>query len=118
MKKTSLQDVFFAFAIFVFLSLFITGGSRLIAMPEPEEQEYKTTIRIEASLICPPQRVGESFAACRQEEETSVSDAAYCYEYQEGFRRPLATDANGNIVMCGSYMHAVYQAFALGDGFV
>ena len=117
MKKASLQDVFFAAAVFVFLSLLITGGSRLIAMPEPEEQEY-TPIRIEASLICPPKHGGESFAACSQDEKTPVGTVACCYECQDGFHRPLATDANGNIVMYRSYMHAVYQAFALGDGFV
>ncbi len=117
MKRTSWQSVYFAAAMLVFMSLLITGGSRLIATPESEAREYTAHVHAEASLICPPESVRESLVTGRQDEKFSADGAVACSECRE-IRRPLLTDANGNIVTYRSYIHAVYQAFALGDGFV
>lgn len=52
--------------------------------------------------------------------ETDVQQRAYCRSCGMGAASAaveLRCDSNGNVLLHRSYMHAVYQAFALGDGF-
>lgn len=118
MRKAPWQSMFFAIAMLTFFCLLLSGGSRLIAAPDEAagainpQQGWLT-----ASLTCPPSPA-ESGAAVRQAEDkrTALSVIASAGCAAEAGRIPV-TDANGNILRHASYMHAVYQAFALDDGF-
>lgn len=118
MKKTRAKDLFFAAAVFVFVCLLLSGGSRLIASPEKPMQPIATSPSwMRASFTCPPEGGGSNIKEDRAQENRQYSPVPV----NDG-GKPLAfslplTDSNGNVLRRVSYMRAVYQAFALGDGF-
>jgi hypothetical protein len=118
MKRVRWQDLFFSVTMIVFFSLLISGGSRLIAVPEPDALGCSVPVHFDASLSCPPEHVEQTFLLSRQESKNAAYADVHYLEQHEVACKPLITDANGNIVMHCNYMHAVYQTFALGDGFV
>jgi len=118
LKKPLLQNVFFAAVLVVFFGLIITGGSRLIAAPEQDEMTICAPSSVKASLICPPEGSAQYLLTYRQEVRRTTEDMLCTPLCGEFFAGEPVTDANGNVVMHCSYMRAVYQSFALGDGFV
>lgn len=118
MKRSLWRDVVFAAAMVVFFGLLITGAPRLIAASEPEINETASYIHVKASLLCPPERAEQYRLTFRQDTRKAECLFAVNTDHGEGYNRLPMADANGNIVTHCSYMHAVYQTFALGDGFV
>lgn len=118
MNKPLWQSALLAFAVLAFSCLLLGGGSRLIAMPEEGAMSLIPPPAVmKASLTCPPMEQAQTLHAQRAQERQFFTDASIVREDGEiAFRLPQ-TDANGNILRQTSYMRAVYQVFALGDGF-
>lgn len=113
------QKIIFVFAVLAFSCLLLSGGSRLIASPqEPSLPIMPAQSWLEASLTCPPaSETGAVQAASIHEKRCSAQSVAFLDAKETDFQPPQ-TDANGNVLRHASYMHAVYQVFVLGDGFV
>lgn len=112
------QNLFFVFAVLAFFFLLLSGGSRLIAAPQDGfEPILPAQSWLEASISCPPtSAVSEVYLSGSQESDNCAEQALVCDAKPDDFSPPQ-TDANGNILRHASYMRAVYQVFALGDGF-
>ena len=120
MKKTDFSPWLLALSAFVFCCLLLTGAQRLIAAPEQPPAEEP--IRLRTAALCAP-------VPSSQEAEGPVSRIPTPAERQIQLlgsvpKPPISvpksgSDANGNVLIGSrSYLHMVYQAFALGDGFV
>jgi len=117
MRKRSERSLVFFAVIFVFACLLFSGGSRLIGH-EGEESVPVQSVSAAAAQFCampaPDAPVGHTpvlgIALRRELSQT----------HQQGDqpRALVCSDANGNVLGSASYLHAVYQAFSLGDGFV
>ena len=120
MKRTCWRDLLFAMTLLAFSCLLLMGGSRLIAMPdEAASAILPSESWMEASLTCPPPQPAQNVLAEGEEEGRIRCSFPVCVDNTGNEMRFLSdTDANGNIIRHASYMRAVYQAFALGDGFV
>ena len=120
MKRNCWRGLYFAMALLAFSCLLLAGGSKLIAMPdEAASPILPSESWMEASLTCPPPQQAHNTLADREDEgsfrvsvQVSIEDAG------QNLRALPETDANGNIIRQACYMRAVYQSFALGDGFV
>ncbi len=118
MKRALGRDMFLVFAVLAFACLLLGGGSRLIASPEaPSSPILPREGWLSASLTCPPSAQMQEIEARRVQEERPISASILYLHADEIGPCPPQTDANGNILRQASYMRAVYQAFALGDGF-
>ena len=117
MRKRSERSIVFFAAIFVFVCLLFSGGSRLVGheggSPVPVQ-----AAPLEGVLLCAaPAPLGETgHVSVRPDAPQRV------VRTQElgGLLRPVrvCSDANGNVLHACSYMKSVHQAFSLGDGFV
>ena len=119
MKKRNMRSYMFSFMMFAFVCLLLSGGSRLIGCDvQSPETEPLAAVRLVPAMLCqaPSTRAQEGAGCPRMytpDRQTAVPVVVY--------RQPEITvlsDANGNVIGHRSYMHEVYQAFALGDGFV
>lgn len=117
MKRLRIQNVFFAFALLAFFCLLLSGGSRLIASPETMEPPMTAPVSVRASLVCAPQGETQILAVWQENHHAQERYTLICCERAVSMVLPV-TDANGNVLSHGNYMHSVYQSFALGDGFV
>lgn len=113
------QKIIFTFAVLAFSCLLLSGGSRLIAVPqEPGIPILPAQSWLEASLTCPPaSETGAVQAPSVHEKRCLAQSSAFLDVKEIDFQLPQ-TDANGNVLRHASYMHAVYHVFVLGDGFV
>ena len=119
MNKTKGQKFVFALVVLAFCCLLLGGGSRLIASPQDEPALILPSVSwMNASLTCMPATQAQSLQQPQQEEENALGTALVCFAPTQRPMHALQTDANGNILGTVSYMRAVYQVFALGDGFV
>ncbi|MBR5224535.1 MAG: hypothetical protein IKV90_02595 [Clostridia bacterium] len=120
MKRNCWRGLYFAMALLAFSCLLLVGGSRLIAVPdEAASPILPSESWMEASLTCPPPQQSHNMLADREEDgKIRISLQASLEEAGQNLRPIPETDANGNIIRQASYMRAVYQSFALGDGFV
>ena len=118
MKKALWQKLLLSFAVITFSCLLISGGSRLIATPDkPSLPIAPASSWMRASVSCPPQESHEQAFAQKTQTCRLLADAPVSHEEKiNGVHLPY-TDSNGNILRHASYMRAVYQAFALSDGF-
>ena len=116
-KRSERSLVLFA-VIFVFACLLLSGGSRLIGHAGEDVPVQMTDVSgitaVLSAAPAPPCQMGlepvhraETIRGARAEAPKSAAPLARA-----------ARDANGNVLSGKSYLHAVYQAFSLGDGFV
>ena len=118
MKRRSEQSLVLFMVCFAFLCLLLSGGERLIGMQGEKNAapERPAALMCRAFVAVPTQRAETGAAqlrtGCAQRcdrapapENTILSPRAAC-------------DANGNVLGAKTYLHAVYQAFVLDDGFV
>lgn len=118
MSRNSGKTLALAVVLFVFSCLLISGGPRLVGhADECRAESIRAPIPVAAALSAAPERQGETalqaLRALALQRQSVVSNAE---ERQPPIR--VCSDANGNVLRCGTYLHTVYQAFSLGDGFV
>jgi len=118
MRKRSERSIVLLAVIFVFACLLLSGGSRLIGH-EGEESHVPvpSTCAVHSQLCAmpaPDAPVGHAPVLCAALRKV-LSETQQQAEQPRAF---VCSDANGNVLGSASYLHAVYQAFSLGDGFV
>ena len=117
MKKLQLRSVAFAFSLVAFAFLLMSGGCRLIGHQEgisPAKKEYVPL----AGRICAAAVRGEEISFDSPQENIQRKAEAALPVSRANPCVSVCSDANGNVLGGESYLHAVYQAFSLGDGFV
>ncbi|MBP3427770.1 MAG: hypothetical protein J6M47_05870 [Clostridia bacterium] len=118
MKECSWYKLLLCTFLVCFACLLVTGADRLIEREEPS--------------VMLAQNVPASAYTCRLQTQSELNGLLEAREY-DAQRKDLPAhsgksalrmetagiccDSNGNILAACSYMRAVYQAFALGDGF-
>lgn len=115
-RRTSMNVMLLFFAFFAFL--LITGGHRLIASTNADSQAV--SIRIVSAYLCSDSCIAQVEPVHTQgyfDPESRLACKSISLNVSSAPERPVFTDANGNILFGKSYMRAVYQSFALGDGF-
>ena len=102
--------------LIVFSCLLLSGGSRLIGR-EGKEMVLPQVHSVLRSALCSAlaQRAETGYAPARACTD-KVQTAAASMIHQEP-DTAVCSDANGNVLRHETYLHAVYQAFSLGDGF-
>ena len=119
MIRRNVRSYVFSVMMFAFICILLTGGSRLIGCDiQQQETQPLAVLRLVPAALCqaPASQAQSSAGNVRSYEpdrQTAVPMAAYPQP-----DRLVLSDANGNVIGHRSYMHEVYQAFALGDGFV
>ena len=118
MVQNSVRSLALLSVLIAFAFLLASGGPRLIGHADefrPYDQEI--TAALSASLSQAPQKLEETMLAERSAVRLQREVAM---KADRDIRIPafVVCDANGNVLRCGSYLHEVYQAFSLGDGFV
>lgn len=118
MRKRNERSLVLFALIFVFACLLLTGGSRLIGHEgEDTSPPVRSVSAISAAISAMPASASEAgHAPVRGMDRQST--VRICAEDGVSLRTITISDANGNVLSSGTYMHAVYQAFSLGDGFV
>jgi len=118
MRKRSERSLVLFAVIFVFACLLFSGGSRLIGHEVQDDLVQSaelSSVRAAFSAVPAPRAelgaepVFEAIAQRTDRAEAPKSAAP---------RARIICDANGNVLKSRSYLHTVYQAFSLGDGFV
>ncbi|MBQ4264679.1 MAG: hypothetical protein IJB85_04125 [Clostridia bacterium] len=118
MEKKAERSIVLLAVLFVFACLLLSGGWRLIgtsceASPDSVRQQMPVRAAI-TSMPAPCSELGAAptrgqialrFVAAPASENLNLSLCVLC-------------DANGNVLAGKTYLHTVYQAFTLGDGFV
>lgn len=118
MRRRNGRSLILAGLAFVFVCLLLSGGSRLIGHSgDVETVPCRPVPSIEAMLTGVQDRNLQTGCVCRKEHSAQRFAVVSAREDQPRMCRILS-DANGNVLSSDSYMHAVYQVFALGDGFV
>lgn len=117
MRKRSERSLVLLSVMFVFACLLIAGGSRLVGH---EEQEAPLSAAagtlVRAALCSAPSEQQETCGTVRQEQGNRRHEVPSVVDNPPPQALALC-DANGNVLREQTYLHAVYQAFALGDGF-
>lgn len=116
MRKRGERCLVLLTLLIVFCCLLLSGGSRLIGR-EGEETRPPLSPAVLRSVLCSaPISAGET--GCLQKKEhpvrTQTADASIASD-EPGIS--VCSDANGNVLGRQTYLHTVYQAFSLGDGF-
>jgi len=116
-KRSERSLVLFA-VIFVFACLLLSGGSRLIGHTvEDVPVQMADVSRVRTAFSAAPAPLCEMGIEPIQKAETIRGTRSETPKGAAAAARVIC-DANGNVLTCRSYLHAVYQAFSLGDGFV
>lgn len=118
MRKRSERWLVLFALIFVFACLLVTGGERLIGHEgEETPSPARSVSAVCAAFSAMPAPVSQSgHVPVRQ--TMGLRTVSVLADSAAAPRALVLSDANGNVMTCGTYMHAVYQAFTLGDGFV
>lgn len=102
------------------LVVFLGGGRRLIAGGETETAQRVTPVdSLSAALCSPPAQQTSSPSLLKARRDAESPERICGLSAQAAVAQPLrGVDANGNVLTHRNYLHALYQVFALGDGFV
>ena len=120
MKQREAYSLFLAVFLLTFAVLLISGAPRLIASPSDAPPAVYAML-YPTELCSAPSAPSESGNAEDMQRAGSVrrEDVAHISAHASASVQPApGADANGNVLVCVSYMRSVYHAFALGDGFV
>lgn len=119
MKRLDFRPALLSCIAVAFVCLLLSGASRLIGHSP-------------AASACPPPSAAQDVYLCSAPASTQETDArsgrSLLPESPWARRDPpqpcrpgampaAVRDANGNVLLSKTYVRAVYQAFALGDGF-
>ena len=118
MERRSERFVALLAVLFVFSCLLLSGGSRLIGFSGEEiPVPVRQVMHVHAALSRMPEPSAE-LASVPARQQSTVRVVAVPAEENLILNHRVQCDANGNVIGAKDYLHAVYQAFALGDGFV
>lgn len=118
MNRSGVRSFALFSALIAFALLLAGGGPRLIGHAEGYHPELiDVSVPLPAALSQAPQRSEETgvinpAVQMLQRRVTTSAQREACPPAR------VISDANGNVLRCQSYLHTVYQAFSLGDGFV
>lgn len=115
----SMRSFGFAFALLVFACILLSGGQRLIGFDgavQPKPLSVQTVNLVQSEWTAAPAPQGQS--GCLSEKKHLTEKQSMCMVIpKEHPSMYVLSDANGNVLGCRSYIHEVYQAFVLSDGF-
>ncbi|HIS94139.1 MAG TPA: hypothetical protein IAC19_00035 [Candidatus Ventricola gallistercoris] len=119
MKKVDFRPLLLACITMVFLCVLLSGASRLVGHTAAERPCSPPSAAQKAYLCSAPATVqetdGQSGRSLLPESPWARSNPPQPCRLNG---MPAAVrDANGNVLLSQTYLRAVYQAFALGDGF-
>lgn len=119
MKKTDWRPYVLFVCCLAFCCLLLSGAQRLIGA-ETAPMPNRPAVRAAALCAAPAASAQETSRqpgrTASPGEHAAQPRAASCGK--EAVHPHAGSDANGNILAgARSYLHAVYQAFPLGDGF-
>ena len=118
MARKSERKLLLACMLFVFACVILSGGWRLVAgYGEDQSMPVRPYAQIRAVLSAAPVQPSQTVSPVRREAGTQRMHIAPAPE-NRSLNHSVASDSNGNVLAAGTYMRAVYQAFALDDGFV
>ena len=118
MARKSERSLVFLFICFAFVCLLLGGGSRLIGVQAEEEaMPEQAASLMRAAFVSAPAPQAETGTA-HQREQVAQRHAQAPAPENRILNILAQCDANGNVLESLSYLRTVYQAFALGDGFV
>ena len=116
--RSAIRSFGFAVSVFVFVCLLITGSPRLIAREETDAgpAPVREICDVPSRMTSGVSPAANSACGAQREQQLQRKADALIFEQTEPVMKVLS-DANGNVLGCRSYMHEVYQAFVLSDGF-
>ena len=118
MANRSERSLTLSVLLFVFVCLLLSGGGRLIgSSSEAAPDSCRHQMPVRAALTSVPAPCSELGEAPDRGQSAPRFTAAPAPESLNLHLRVLC-DANGNVLGGKTYLHTVYQAFTLGDGFV
>lgn len=118
MAKKSERSLLLLCMLFAFACLLLSGGGRLIGSEEENNLIPQRQLASVRTYFCdvPNQRIQtgaviRQSSLCRRVPVSTAPD-------RQVLNHSVSSDANGNVLAGQTYMRAVYQVFALDDGFV
>jgi len=119
MAKKGERSLVLLCVVFGFVCLLLSGGWRLVGTAAGGEEpmpvrEFAQVRAVLSQAQEPPAQTGVSV----QREESAQRMHAAPVPQDQALNPRVTSDANGNVLLGQTYMRAVYQAFALDDGFV
>lgn len=116
MRKRGEQCFVILPLLIVFFCLLLSGGSRLIGR-EGEEMVLPQPTSALHSALCSVTAQHEQTGCAPVRESADKEQTAAAAIIHNKPDISVCSDANGNVLRQETYLHAVYQAFSLGDGF-
>ncbi len=120
MKNRDARSALLVCLSMAFFCLLISGIPRLIARGQEEPMPLTRAVMHAAMIAAPANAAGQETCSGAQETpgQRTEKPAADTARIERTLPVLLRCDANGNVLGHRSYLHTVYRAFALGDGFV
>ena len=117
MAKKGERSLLLFVMLFAFMCLLLQGGGRLIAGEDENQIPLRQISSIRAVLCNAPQHRPHAGDPVIKSVVHRRVPIATVLDHQAS-DHCVPSDANGNVLAARTYMRAVYQAFALDDGFV
>lgn len=118
MTRKSERSVLLFCMLFAFACLLLGGGWRLVGCQQEDDLiPVRPYAAIRTALSSGQTNTQESLSVARRTAYEQRMRSMPAADHQ-ALKRSVLSDANGNVIAAGTYMHAVYQAFVLDDGFV
>jgi len=119
MKNRTLKSEAFLVCMLFFVFLLIAGSHRLIGGSSESENPvpFTSVAAVSSAFTAIPAVRAESSSPVSR--TSSLSKQCICVAtVRPPIQLSVLSDANGNVLGHRSYIHEVYQAFVLNDGFV
>ena len=118
MARKSERPMLLFVMLFAFVCLLLGGGWRLVGHQQEDDLiPVRPYAAIRTALSSVEANVQESVSMVRRAAHETRMRSVPAQDHQV-LTHHVLSDANGNVLAAGTYMRAVYQAFALDDGFV
>ena len=112
------RKLLFACMLFAFACLIASGGWRLVAgYGEGQLMPDRPYAQIRTVISAAPANPSQTVSPVQRESGVQRMHTAPAPDNRI-LTQSAESDSNGNVLAAGTYMRAVYQAFALDDGFV
>ena len=118
MTRKCERKLLLACMLFAFACLILSGGWRLVASQgEDDWTPVRPYAQIRAVISAAPAQMSQTISSVCRDAGVLRMHVASVPE-NRSLNHSVPSDSNGNVLAAGTYMRAVYQAFALDDGFV